>query len=297
MNKELLSKIAAKGIKIAKQCEGDWIARFALGMKQAWKEHKAPSKEEIEKMENVNGLIKKFKIELGMKNGIEGIKVFKKPSSAEVKELKKLKPTIIEELKATEDNKREKAIEAMKRGELKRKAYKKEYLATHLLERCLVCYHYETSIEWSIETLDVTKEIAYKADYVTGRIELPQMTNKMNEVSNRKNVQFGMAGIAYVISTEEEKEIIAEQIVAQIKADEKAEFEKIEEEKRIAEIKKAKEEKIEATFGKAKETGKKQLIGSWSTECCDPTEQCDVDMHYQWAMPDGTTERTWTHTW
>jgi len=297
MNKELLSEIAAKGIKIAKQCEGDWAACFALGMKQAWREYRAPSKEEIGKMEKVNELIKKFKIELGMKDGIERIKVFKKPLTAEAKELKELKPAIIERLKAIEDKKREKAIEAMKRGELKREAYKKEYLATHLLEKCLVCYHEETEITWSIETLDTTKEIAYKSNYVTGRIELPQMTNKMEEISDRKNVQFGMAGVAYKITAAEEKEIIAEQEVAQIKADEKAEFEKIEEEKRIVEIKKVKEEKRKAIFTKAKETGEKQLLTSWSTECCNPREECNIDIHYQWAMPNGTVKCTWTHTW
>jgi len=297
MNKELLSKIAAKGIEIAKQCEGDWAACFALGMKQAWKEYRAPSKEEIEKMEKVNELIKKFKIELGMKDGVERIKVFKKPPAAEVKELKELKPAIIKQLKAIENEKREKAIEARKRGELRREAYKKEYLATHSLEKCLVCYHNEMSIEWSIETLDTTKEIAYKADYTSGTVELLQITNKMKEISNRKNIQFGMAGIAYKITAVEEKETIAEQEVAQIKADEKAEFEKIEEEEKAIKIRKAKEKERKTIFAKAKETGEKQLIRSWSTECCDPREQCDVDIHYQWAMPNGTVEYTWTHTW
>lgn len=41
MRKEDLSKIAKRGIEIAKTCEGAWVARVALGMKQAWEEFKA----------------------------------------------------------------------------------------------------------------------------------------------------------------------------------------------------------------------------------------------------------------
>jgi hypothetical protein len=65
--------------------------------------------------------------------------------------------------------------------------------------------------------------------------------------------------------------------------------------------KKAKEEskKIElnAKFVAALETGKPVLIRKWFSDCCDDNEDCDVDVHYEYAMPDGTTKHEWSHTW
>jgi len=185
----------------------------------------------------------------------------------------------------------------MKKHEVAREIYKKEYLATHTLKRCLVCYHEEMEITWGIETLDATQEIMYQANYVFNKISLEQNTSKMKEISSKEFSQFGMAGVAYKITLAEEKEIIAEQVVAQIKADEKAEIKKIEEEKAIVKSKKAKEEKRKSIFAKAKETGEKQLLNSWCTDCCDPREECNIDAHYEWAMPNETVECTWTHTW
>ncbi len=62
MKKSILSKIAKRGIEIARQCEGDWTARFALGMKQAWSEYKT-SKNGGNKMKSDN-LTKKHQNEM-----------------------------------------------------------------------------------------------------------------------------------------------------------------------------------------------------------------------------------------
>jgi hypothetical protein len=55
--------------------------------------------------------------------------------------------------------------------------------------------------------------------------------------------------------------------------------------------------KEDAIFQKAKETGVKQLLERYSIECSDPHEECDIDIVTVYAMPDGTTKRTQTHTW
>lgn len=57
------------------------------------------------------------------------------------------------------------------------------------------------------------------------------------------------------------------------------------------------EDKKKAIFEKAKQTGEKQIIETYSVECSDPDEECDVDIVTVYAMPDGTTKTTQNHTW
>jgi len=52
-----------------------------------------------------------------------------------------------------------------------------------------------------------------------------------------------------------------------------------------------------AKFDEAKETGKPVLLRRWSTGCCDRREECSLDIHYEFAMPDGTVKHDWNHTW
>lgn len=56
-------------------------------------------------------------------------------------------------------------------------------------------------------------------------------------------------------------------------------------------------EKISKLLELAKETGEKQLIQQWSEPCNDKNEECDLDICFQWAMPDGTTKVTKIHTY
>ena len=57
------------------------------------------------------------------------------------------------------------------------------------------------------------------------------------------------------------------------------------------------EKKAAAIFATAKETGKKQLLDSHATECCDPDEECSTDIVSIYAMPDGTSKTERCHTW
>ncbi|MDT8718259.1 hypothetical protein IAI10_16450 [Clostridium sp. 19966] len=57
------------------------------------------------------------------------------------------------------------------------------------------------------------------------------------------------------------------------------------------------EAKIKAIFDKAKETGEKQELEHWTDPCNDPDEECDLDIVYVYAMPDGTTQKIRNHTW
>lgn len=59
----------------------------------------------------------------------------------------------------------------------------------------------------------------------------------------------------------------------------------------------AKQAEKDVIFQKAKETGEKQILESYSVECSDPDEECDIDIVTVYAMPDGTTKRTQNHTW
>jgi len=68
-------------------------------------------------------------------------------------------------------------------------------------------------------------------------------------------------------------------------------------EQKKVEAQKAAEAELAAKFEEAKTTGEKVLICQWSDECDDPNEECSTDMVYEWAMPDGTTQRTRQHTW
>jgi hypothetical protein len=67
-------------------------------------------------------------------------------------------------------------------------------------------------------------------------------------------------------------------------------------EKRIN-VKKEKEEKLNLLFNKAKETGEKQEITHYTTECNNPIEECNIDIVYEYAMPDGTRKIERIHTY
>lgn len=53
----------------------------------------------------------------------------------------------------------------------------------------------------------------------------------------------------------------------------------------------------DAIFEKAKVAGEKQVLETYPVECNDPDESCDIDIVTVYAMPDGTTKKTRSHTW
>ena len=58
---------------------------------------------------------------------------------------------------------------------------------------------------------------------------------------------------------------------------------------------KAENEK-EAVFAKAKATGKKQVLRRYMDECDGTAYECSYDVVTVYAMPDGSTTQTRTHT-
>jgi len=70
--------------------------------------------------------------------------------------------------------------------------------------------------------------------------------------------------------------------------------------RKTAEENKEKQEeqsRINNLFEIARKTGEKQLINKWLEDCNDPQEECNTDICYEWAMPDGTRQYTRNHTW
>ena len=59
----------------------------------------------------------------------------------------------------------------------------------------------------------------------------------------------------------------------------------------------AKEAARQAKFDEARETGKPVLLHKWTSDCCDRHEECSLDIHCEYAMPDGSTKHDWHHTW
>jgi hypothetical protein len=60
---------------------------------------------------------------------------------------------------------------------------------------------------------------------------------------------------------------------------------------------KERQEKRNAIFTKAKETGEKQEIRHYVMDCNDPKEECNTDVVYEYAMPDGTITKNRIHTY
>lgn len=53
----------------------------------------------------------------------------------------------------------------------------------------------------------------------------------------------------------------------------------------------------QAKFDEAKTTGKPVVLRTWSEDCNDPREECDIDTVTEYAMPDGSTKIDRRHTW
>ncbi|MHB8361367.1 MAG: hypothetical protein ACYDDC_06145 [Thermoplasmataceae archaeon] len=58
-----------------------------------------------------------------------------------------------------------------------------------------------------------------------------------------------------------------------------------------------KEQRKKQIFEIAKQTGERQLLERYSTDCNDPEEECNIDIVQIFAMPDGTQKVFRTHTY
>ena len=243
----------------------------------------------------IDGLIKKWNIELAYKNGQEGLAVRGKPTAAEVAELKALKPEIMAELKRRAA---EREAEAAARLEQK----KREYLATADLRRCLIYRQDEfCRVSWSIETLAYSAEQDryFRAEYgLSNYVALEHVTATMEKISQRKDSKFyGLECVAWEITDEEEKALLAEQAPAKEKAEKEAAEAAERKAAEEAAQKAAADQKRKAKFERARETGRPVLLAQWTEPCSDPREECSLDIVQQYAMPDGSVKTERNHTW
>ena len=209
----------------------------------------------------INEMIKKFRIQLAVKDGVEGMAIYSKPTKAQVEELKANKPAIMETLKA------EKA---------KIEAQKEEKEAARLLE---------------IENIknSVVKITAHYHDgeYLSGYT----VYGEAGQLLEKLGILHYTSGWGYYIKDEVIKVLGTEFTYADAVAYMQPKIE-TREAKKAEE--KAKEDKI---FKYAKASGIKQVLKRWTEECNDPNEECDIDNVVLYAMPDGTTEIVRNHTW
>lgn len=80
-----------------------------------------------------------------------------------------------------------------------------------------------------------------------------------------------------------------------LKLIEKAKKEMLLDDKKVEIKKQEKEKEVKAIYQKAKETGEKQMLEFYSTECCEPDFDCDIDNVTTYAMPDGSKKIVRVH--
>ena len=252
--------------------------------------------------ERMQQLIKKYRMEIALRDGIEFLKMASKPSTTEVDEIKANKPAILAELHRQADEKA--AAWAVKRAalEVENELKKTEYLRTADLRRCLVCYQDEYGhIEWYIETLMFTEgHRAFRTEYgLSNRVNLAHVTTTVDALNSGPEIwtAYGLGGVVVEITPEQETQMIAEQTPAAITAAAIA----VEEKAVIDAAKAAKEAAAAADlaekFKEAFKTNKPVLLHRWTTDCCDPHEECSIDIVTEYALPDGSTEIKRSHTW
>ena len=246
-------------------------------------------------------MIKKFKLELAERDGIKGFKMNVKPTLLQIEELKAAKPEIMIELEKIETERKAINIAKQLEREANSALLRAEYIATKNLQRCLIKYDDwdNMTVKWSIQTLDITPERAFQPNYnINECISLQEITPKMELFQAIKfDKEYGMGGIVWEITPEQELQIIEEQKIAVIEAKKISDIKNIESEKIAINKKAEKEAKIKAIYESARLTNEKQLLSKWSDDCDDPREQCDIDIVYEYAMPNGTVKIERHHTW
>jgi hypothetical protein len=251
----------------------------------------------------IDEMIEKFRLELAEQNGEPAIKISKKPTDKQLAELKAAKPQIIGELQRRKEERDAEIARKRAENEAIYEKNKAEYLANTDLRRFLVCWVGEFyDVRWSLETLEVV-DANGRRGATRPRFGHPNhkgllhITPSIQAVKEQPSIQYGMGGVVWEITPEQEAQILAEQVpaaeAAQKEAEEKARQKAAEKADKEA---KAKAE-LQAKFDEAAATGKPVVIRSFLVDCSDPREECSTDNVVEYAMPDGTTERKQYHTW
>lgn len=210
----------------------------------------------------INEMIRKWRIELAEQNGEVVIKLWGKATPKHVAMLKAAKSQIIEELQ---------------RRAAERAAWEAEEKAKEEAERQAIL-----AGEKNIQLL------YHDGEYLSGYFPVGQASNIMEELGLVKYISgWGLYVEPKTIEALGGSEFTYQQAVelANRRKEEKA-------------AKQAEREAArQAKFDEAKTTGSPVLLRRWDTECCDPREECNLDIHYEYALPDGKTLHEWHHTW
>lgn len=209
----------------------------------------------------VDEMIRKFNCELAEKDGQKGIRVWGKITKSQADQLRTAKPEVMAELE-----KRETAKQA------KEAAKKAEELA---------------ELEGLKSGTILIKASYCDGEYLMGYEVFGQAAKLLEETGAVEYV----SGWGYHVP-EKMIEALGKEFTYQ------AVVEYMRPAKEADEAKKtAKEAEYQAKFAEARETSEKVILRKWTTDCCDPREECSMDIHCEYAMPDGTTTHEWTHTW
>lgn len=209
----------------------------------------------------ISEMISKFRLQLVDQNGEPAVKVMVKPTAKQLAELKAAKPEIITELQ-----KRQAAKEAARKAAEEAKAAELE----------------------GIKNGTITIKVHYHdGEYLSGYGVHGQGAEILLELGLAKQV----SGWGYHVGQE-----VINVLGGEFTYEQAAEYARPAIEAVEAEQRKYTEE-IEAKFTEAKNTGKPVLLRKWTDECCDPGEECNLDLVTQYAMPDGTTKTERQHTW
>jgi len=213
----------------------------------------------------IDGLIKKFKIELAYRSGQEGLAVRGKPSAAEVAELKALKGEIMAELKrrAAERRAAEKAKKAAE------EAARQEEIRTLKAGEQKITLHY------------------HDGEYLSGYEVFGAAADLLEELGLAEYVDGWGYHVADAAVKALGKEFTYSQAVEYTRpAREAAEAQKA-----------AADQERKAKFERARETGRPVLLAQWTEPCNDPREECSLDIVQQYVMPDGSVKVKRNHTW
>ena len=210
----------------------------------------------------INDMIAKFRLELVQQGGEPAVKVNVKPTKKQIAELKAVKPEIIAELQRRAHEKAEWAAKQRNEEVAEREA--------------IISGHKPIQLQY------------YDGEYLSGWHPVGQSSKIMQELGLVKQV----SGWGYYVEPKTIEELGGPVFTYQ---------QAIELSQAREQAKKAAQEIVDAArqakFDEARETGKPVLLKTWSEECSDPGEECNLDMVTQYAMPDGTIRTGRQHTW
>jgi hypothetical protein len=209
----------------------------------------------------IREMITKFRMTLAEKDGQEGIRVYGKPTTKQVEEIKAKKAEIIAELHRIEDEEKAKAA-----AEKARKEAEKQGILN-------------SSIKIKVEYHD--------GEYLSGYEVYGQAGELLEEIGAAKYIE----GWGYRVDFE-----LVEALGKEFTYAKAMEYTRPAREAKAAKEQAEKAEK-QAKFDEAKTTGKPVELKRYTAECNDPQEECNMDIVTVYAMPDGSTKTVRMHTW